>query len=76
MRSNRKQWLILIIPGVVLFTWMTLAVQQQVKKVDDKALKDAPKGTEWLSYGMGWSEQRYTTMTQINPQNVSKLALV
>jgi hypothetical protein len=54
---------------------MTVALQQQVKKVDDKALKDAPKGTEWLSHGMGWSEQRYTTMTQINPTNIKNLSL-
>jgi quinohemoprotein ethanol dehydrogenase len=75
MTVQRMKWLLLGVPGIVLFTWMTLAVQQQVKKVDDKALKDAPKGTEWLSHGMGWSEQRYTTMTQINPTNVGKLAL-
>jgi quinohemoprotein ethanol dehydrogenase len=56
-------------------TWVTMAVQKQVKKIDDKALKDAPKGTEWLSTGMGWSEQRYSTMTQINAQNIGKLAL-
>ena len=69
------KWVLLGVPGIVLFTWMSLAVQQQVKKVDDKALKDAPKGTEWISHGMGWSEQRYSTMTQINPQNVKNLKL-
>jgi quinohemoprotein ethanol dehydrogenase len=69
------KWLLMGVAGIVLFTWVTVAVQQQVKKIDDKALKDAPKGTEWLSYGMGHSEQRYSTMTQINPQNIAKLAL-
>jgi quinohemoprotein ethanol dehydrogenase len=69
------KWLLVGVPGIVLFTWITLAVQQQPRKIDDKALKDAPKGTEWLSYGMGWSEQRYTTMTQINPTNVKNLQL-
>jgi quinohemoprotein ethanol dehydrogenase len=48
---------------------------QQVKKIDDKALKNAEKGTEWLSNGMNWGEQRYSPMTQINPENVGKLAL-
>jgi len=72
---KRMRWLLVGVAGIVLFTWVTMAVQQQVKKIDDKALKDAPKGTEWLSNGMGWSEQRYSTMTQITPQNVGKLAL-
>jgi quinohemoprotein ethanol dehydrogenase len=63
------------VAGIILFTWVTVAVQQQVKKIDDKAMKDATKGTEWLNYGMGWSEQRYSTMTQITPDNIKKLAL-
>lgn len=71
------KWLLLGVPGIVLFTMMTIALQNQTqtKKVDDNALKNAPKGTEWLSHGMGWSEQRYSTMTQINPQNVKNLKL-
>ena len=62
--------------GVALFLWTTLAVGQQapVKNIDDKVLKDAGKGTEWTINGMNWGEQRYSTMTQINAQNVSKLA--
>src|SRR5882672_12200601 len=76
MTLKRMRWLLAGVAGIVLLTWVTVAVQQQqVKKVDDKALKDAPKGTEWLSYGMGWSEARYSTMTQITPQNIGKLAL-
>jgi len=58
----------------LLGTVLTLAVGQQVKKIDDKALKTAGKGTEWTMNGMDWGEQRYSTMTQINPGNVSKLA--
>src|SRR5580704_18634291 len=60
--------------GIGLFIWTTLAVGQQVKKIDDKALKTAGKGTEWTINGMDWGEQRYSTMTEINPGNVSKLA--
>jgi len=59
--------------GIGLFVWTTLAVGQ-VKKIDDKVLKTAGKGTEWTMNGMDWGEQRYSTMTQINPGNVSKLA--
>ena len=76
MTQPRMKWMLLGVTGIVLFTWMALGLQQQqVKRIDDVALKDSPKGTEWLSYGMGWSEQRYSTMTQITPQNVDKLAL-
>jgi len=70
-------WLLIVLglPVIVLFTWTTLAVGQQVKKIDDKALKTAGKGTEWLSNGMDWGEQRYSTMAQINPGNAGKLSL-
>lgn len=61
--------------GLVLFAWATLAVGQQVKKIDDDALKAAGKGTEWLTNGMDWGEQRYSTMAQITPANIGKLAL-
>jgi PQQ-dependent dehydrogenase (methanol/ethanol family) len=69
------KWLLLGVPGIVFITWTALAFQQQVKKIDDKALKTAERGTEWLTNGMNWGEQRYSTMTQINPQNVTNLAL-
>jgi quinohemoprotein ethanol dehydrogenase len=75
MTAQRVKWLLLGLPGIVLFTWSTFALQQQVKKIDDKTLKAAGKGTEWLTNGMNWGEQRYSTMTQINPENVGKLAL-
>ena len=76
MTLQRMRWLLVGFSGIVLFTWTTLAVGQQVKKIDDKALKTAGKGTEWSINGMDWGEQRYSTMTQINPGNVSKLAPV
>ena len=77
MTAKRLKWFLIGLPGIFLFTWMTFAVQQQqaVKKIDDKALKNAGKSTDWVINGQNWSEQRYSTMTQITPQNVSKLAL-
>jgi len=76
MTAQRMKWLLLGVPGIFFFTWATLAVQQQqVKRIDDKTLKATAKSTEWLTNGMNWAEQRYSTMTQINPQNISKLAL-
>ena len=61
---------------VVLGTLVSVlaAVAFQTPRVDDKALKNAAKGTEWLSYGMDYSEQRYSTVTQITTANVGKLA--
>ncbi len=58
-----------------VFVWTKPASAQQPKKIDDKVLKSAAKGTGWLTNGMDWAEQRYSTMTQITPANVGKLAL-
>jgi quinohemoprotein ethanol dehydrogenase len=60
--------------GAVLLLGATFAVAQQLRKIDDKVLKTAAKGTEWTMNGMDWGEQRYSTMTQINVGNVAKLA--
>ena len=76
MTLPRMTWHLVGFPGIVLFTWTTLAPGQQVKKIDDKALRTARKGTEWTINGMDWGEQRFSTLTQINPGNVSKLASV
>ncbi len=46
----------------------------QTPRVDDKALKNAAKTTEWLSYGMDYTEQRYSPANQITTTNVGKLA--
>src|ERR1700749_1479628 len=75
MALSRMTWLLVGFPGIVFFTCTTLVVGQQVKKIGDRALKAAGKGTEWSINGMDWGEQRYSTMTQINPANVGKLAL-
>src|SRR5262245_39311964 len=86
--AQRLKWFLLGISGIVFLVCTTMSFQragvrddaradapERVKRIDDKSLKDAGKGTEWLSNGMNWGEQRYSTMTQINPQNVGKLAL-
>jgi hypothetical protein len=51
MTQQRTKWLLLGVPGIVLFTMMTIALQTQTqtRRVNDDALKNAPKGTEWLS---------------------------
>ena len=52
-----------------------IAVSFQTRRIDDGALKRAEKGTEWLTYGQGYFEQRHTSMTQITPANVKQLSL-
>src|ERR1700694_1800021 len=50
---------------------------QQARRVDDAALKNAPKASseEWLTYGLSQGEGRYSTLNQINASNVSRLGL-
>jgi PQQ-dependent dehydrogenase (methanol/ethanol family) len=53
-----------------------VAVAQQPRKVDDAALRDAGRtGEEWISYNMGWSEQRFSQLNQITSQNVNRVGL-
>lgn len=48
----------------------------QAAQVDDTALRAAPaEGTQWLSHGRTWSEQRYSPLTDINAESVDKLGL-
>ncbi|MBV8906361.1 MAG: PQQ-dependent dehydrogenase, methanol/ethanol family, partial [Acidobacteriia bacterium] len=66
--------------------WLTLAAfaltgflaigQQQARRVDDAALKNAAQnGEEWLSYGRTQGETRYSPLTQIDTSTVSRLGL-
>jgi len=73
MRSRKMAWTAGF--GVVMLAAWTLMAQQP-KKVDDAALKDAAKNPgEWLDYNLGWSEQRYSSLNQIDATNVSRLGL-
>jgi quinohemoprotein ethanol dehydrogenase len=73
---QRMRMLLLGVAGIVFLSLTTLDSRPQVRRINDKTLEDAGQGTEWLSTGMAWSEQRYSPMTQINPANVGKLSLV
>jgi len=74
-RSSRllKSWF----PRVtvpLLAGWILVA--QQPRRVDDTLLKTGSKtGEEWVSYGVNWSEQRYSPLNQINASNVSRLGV-
>ncbi len=43
--------------------------------VDDVAMSDVSQGENWLAYGRDYSEQRYSTLDQINTTTVSNLSL-
>jgi len=57
MMSHRRTFA-LGVAGTILFALATVDSRQQVTKIDDTALRDAGAGTEWVSTGMNWSEQR------------------
>ena len=73
MSAQRMKWLLLAASGILLVSCIALSFQ--TRKIDDGALKRAEKGTEWLTYGQGYFEQRHTSMTQITPANVKQLSL-
>src|SRR5215467_16049246 len=59
---------------MALATFVALA--QQVRRIDDAALKSAGKtGEDWLTYGLNQSEQRYSPLKQIDATNASRLGL-
>ncbi|MCA8906108.1 MAG: PQQ-dependent dehydrogenase, methanol/ethanol family, partial [Hyphomonas sp.] len=43
--------------------------------VDTKRIETASGGAEWLTYGGTYDEQRHSTLTAINKDNVSSLGV-
>jgi PQQ-dependent dehydrogenase (methanol/ethanol family) len=59
-----------------LIVTISIALGQQVKRVDNSALKNAVRtGDDWLTYGFNYSETRYSPLNQINADNASRLGL-
>ena len=56
MHFSASRRLVMILAGFVLATGFVAA--WQTRRVDQNALKNADKGTEWLTYGRTYSEQR------------------
>src|SRR5262245_6323501 len=77
MRAPRKFLLIPLVTPVILGLFAAwIAVAQQPRKIDDAALQNAARlGEEWITYNLGWSEQRYSPLNQINASNVNRLGL-
>src|SRR5215467_8268120 len=73
MHLSRSKWLLMPVAAIVLITGLVAA--RQTRRVDQNALKNADKGTEWLTYGQSYSEQRYSTLKQIDTTNVGRLGV-
>src|SRR5690349_5683576 len=73
MHLSRSKWLLMPLAGIVFITGLVAA--RQTRRVDNNALKNSDKGTEWLTYGQSYSEQRYSTLKQIDTTNVKRLGL-
>jgi quinohemoprotein ethanol dehydrogenase len=64
----------MVVAVTAFFAWVLLA--QQVKRVDDAALRNAAKtGEEWLTYGHDYAETHYSPLKQIDASNVKRLGL-
>ena len=73
MRLSRLKWPLMLLAAVIFITGIVAG--WQTRRVDEFALKNAGKGTEWLTYGHSYSEQRYSTLKQIDTTNVRRLGL-
>ena len=73
MQISRLKWLLMPLAAIVFITGIMAA--RQTRRVDESALKNGEKGTEWVTYGHTYSEQRYSPLKQIDTTNVSLLGL-
>src|SRR5688572_474148 len=75
MRVSKCRLLILPIAVLCATSWIVIA-QQQNRRIDENALKNAGKsGEQWLTYGLDYAETRYSVLNQIDAANVGRLGL-
>ena len=72
MYITRLKWML---PAVVMVIMTGVLAGWQRERVNYSELKKAGEGTEWLTYGHTFSEQRYSPLKQIDEQNVGRLGL-
>src|SRR6185436_4823727 len=60
---------------VACFAMSSWALVGQGRRVDDGTLRRAGERSEWLSYGLNQSENRFSPLALINAANVSQLGL-
>ncbi|MGE3706932.1 MAG: PQQ-binding-like beta-propeller repeat protein, partial [Vicinamibacterales bacterium] len=60
--------------GVLLaWTWSTTGLAQGALVTSERILKAAAEPQNWLTYAGGYFSQRYSPLTQITPENVTRL---
>mgnify|MGYP003705991139 CR=1 FL=1 len=62
-----------LIYGVLLLLGMSGAVIAEPTVVNEQSITDP--GTEWLNYGRGYKEQRFSPLDQVNRDNIDELDL-
>src|SRR6185437_5575745 len=65
--------------AVFTVAWLGLAsaaTHEPANVTAARLLNAASEPSEWMTYGGTYEEQRYSRLTQINPQNVNRLGLV
>ena len=63
--------------GLALALAVTVAACQKATtaNVDGARIAAADSNTEWVSYGKGYSEQRFSSLDKISTSNIEKLGL-
>lgn len=67
----RKLWLLAGLAAALA----TAACGPRTGKVDAARIAAADTGAEWVSYGKGYAEQRYSPLDQVNASTVGRLGL-
>src|SRR5712691_522764 len=71
-RQKEKQGMRLLLAVVLLFASVAILNAQVTS---DRLLNAAKEPQNWLTYGGGFASQRYSTLSQITPENVKDLTL-
>ncbi|MEM7467607.1 MAG: PQQ-dependent dehydrogenase, methanol/ethanol family, partial [Pseudomonadota bacterium] len=62
------------LPFLLIFLPMCAIASPKV--IDDTVLSAVGDGSDWPAFGRNYSEQRFSPLTEINNENVSKLGMV
>ena len=64
-----------LLATIAIFCALIFTGAQAATTIDDQALSADKDGHNWAAYGRTYDEQRFSPLTQINEQNIGKLAL-
>jgi quinohemoprotein ethanol dehydrogenase len=75
MRRTRWNVLCLFASVALSVPGVTIVARQAAAALDDRALREARAGAEWLTHGGDYAETRFSSLTQITSANASRLGL-